>query len=470
MSTFDHNSVSAKELDNLLAQAFLNLDFNDPKNIELMETVSTHHLINRSAFSFNWTKNFLNKFLIGALLAVIIGMLVFMLIPAAQPPHQNSTNAMPVSSPKTTDETENFIAESAFDTETDHVPVRLQNTESSFDPENRNTSIPTIDHRSGDAGQIPYFSHESAKQKQDSTYIFPKLTEEETKQHYKQKNKMIAALIKLNKANYAYIPTGSCTYKDQVISVQAFYAQTTEVSNLEYRTFLNDLVVQNRKQDFLTALPDQAQWINKVPTSYNEPMAENYFSQPLYDHYPVVNISRKGAELYCKWLTEETNKVLKKNNKPLIMDLRLPDEYEWAYAAFNGKNELHYANGNKYLRNSKGCYEMNYLCYSIEECNYDSTHNLYLPKVDLQKAQLDGGFYTVKTTSYLANNYGLYCMAGNVAEMIILHDSQKPATKGGSWFSTDHFLEIEAEDEYHGETNASPFIGFRPVMTMMSTE
>ena len=36
--------VTEKELDNLLGQAFLNLDFNNPKNQELMETISNQVL------------------------------------------------------------------------------------------------------------------------------------------------------------------------------------------------------------------------------------------------------------------------------------------------------------------------------------------------------------------------------------------------------------------------------------------
>ena len=44
MSTNNKHKVSEKELDNLLGQAFLNLDFNNPKNQELMETISNHVL------------------------------------------------------------------------------------------------------------------------------------------------------------------------------------------------------------------------------------------------------------------------------------------------------------------------------------------------------------------------------------------------------------------------------------------
>ena len=44
MSINNIHKVSEKELDNLLGQAFLNLDFNNPKNQELMETISNHVL------------------------------------------------------------------------------------------------------------------------------------------------------------------------------------------------------------------------------------------------------------------------------------------------------------------------------------------------------------------------------------------------------------------------------------------
>ena len=68
---------------------------------------------------------------------------------------------------------------------------------------------------------------------------------------------------------------------------------------------------------------------------------------------------------------------------------------------------------------------------------------------------------------YNPNNYGLYCMAGNVSEMIINHQTLKPETKGGSWFSCDYFLEINADDEFGYDTNASPLIGFRVVTTAL---
>jgi len=307
------------------------------------------------------------------------------------------------------------------------------------------------------------------------------LTEEEITSTQKEKKKMMEALAKFSKDKYAFIPMGSCIYKNDTISVQSFYMETTEVTNLEYRTFLADLLIQNRTEDYLLAKPNQEAWVTKFPWSFNEPMRDMYFWHPAYDEYPVVNISRKGAELYCLWLTTETNNYLKANNKPLINDLRIPVELEWAYAASNGKNQVKYANGNTFLRDSKGKFEVNYMCYSKEQCKYDSVMKIYVhkSKKELQETNTkapafvdDGGFHTVYGKSYAPNNYGLFCMSGNVAEMVNNFDLKSKkikgkGTKGGSWFSCDYFLEIDADEEYPGEEGPSPLIGFRPVMTAL---
>ena len=308
---------------------------------------------------------------------------------------------------------------------------------------------------------------------------FPKLTSEEVTIASKEKKKMIEMLVKSNKDKYVQIPMGSSIYMGDTISVQSFYMETTEVTNLEYRTFLADLLIQDRNNDYLMAKPTQQAWMTKFPYSYNEPMTNMYFWHPAYDEYPVVNISRKGAQLYCEWLTIEANKILKENNKPLINDLRIPTDLEWAYAASNGKNQVRYANGNTFLRDSKGKYEVNYMCYSKDQCRYDSAMKLYVPKKEIVGLKdkndnpgfvADGAFHTSLAKAYNANTYGLYGMAGNVSEMVNTYDKKakkylNTGTKGGSWFSCDYFLEIDADDEFPGEIEASPLIGFRPVFT-----
>ena len=309
----------------------------------------------------------------------------------------------------------------------------------------------------------------------------PTLTTEEITTVSKEKKKIIDAVMKIDKDRYAYIPMGSFLYKKDTFSVQSFYMLTTEVTNLEYRTFLADLLIQKRNSDYVIAKPNQEAWMTRFPDSYNEPMTNMYFWHPAYDEYPVVNISRKGAELYCEWLTIEANKILKETNKPLMNDLRIPVDLEWAYAASSRKNQPKYANGNDFLKDSKGKFEVNYMCFSKDQCRYDSIMNLFVPKNKEElketktKAPLhvdDGGFHTVYGKSYAPNKFGLYCMAGNVSEMVNTFDKKnmkylRTGTKGGSWYSCDYFLEIDADDEYPNEVGASPLIGFRPVFTVL---
>lgn len=278
----------------------------------------------------------------------------------------------------------------------------------------------------------------------DTGYKFPKLTPEEILANNKQKAKMIKQLDKLDKKHYAFIPTGTFKADDKNWSVQAFYMQTTEVTNLEYRTFLFDLLIHERKDEFLAAKPDQSRWTKDYSYSYNKPMEEQYFSHAAYNDYPVVAISRKGAEMYCKWLTEEVNK---QRNGTFINDVRLPSNYEWMYAAAGGKDGQSYPWGGPYLKNDKGCYLAN---YQPLKGNFKD----------------DGAFHTAKVDSYYANDYGLYCMSGNVAEMVYYeNENQLPGTKGGSWTSVAAEIQINGADKYKGMSNASVDIGFRPVIT-----
>lgn len=278
----------------------------------------------------------------------------------------------------------------------------------------------------------------------DTGYKFPKLTYEEIQANNKQKAKMIKQLDKLDKKHYAFIPSGTFKADDKNWSVQAFYMQTTEVTNLEYRTFLFDLLINNRKEEFLLAKPDQSRWTKDYSYSYNKPMEEQYFSHAAYNDYPVVAISRKGAEMYCKWLTQEVNK---QRNGEFIIDVRLPSNYEWMYAAAGGFENQPYPWGGSYLKNTKNCYLAN---YQPLKGNFKD----------------DGAFHTAKVDSYYANDYGLYCMSGNVAEMVYYeNENQLPGTKGGSWTSVAAEIQINGVDKYKGMTNASVDIGFRPVIS-----
>ncbi|PIZ05302.1 MAG: hypothetical protein COY57_08040, partial [Flavobacteriales bacterium CG_4_10_14_0_8_um_filter_32_5] len=214
----------------------------------------------------------------------------------------------------------------------------------------------------------------------DTAYQFPILTPEEILANNKQKVKMFGKKKQQKVKNgqwhqpdpegFLFIPM------DTTKRTHAFYIKRTEVSNLEYRTFLFDLLIQNRKEEFLKAKPDQAMWVKEYPNAFNQPMQDNYFSHPAYNDYPVVAISREGAELFCKWMTEELNVMFNLN---LVNNFRLPSSDEWEFAAKGGLVNQPYPWGGPYLRNSKGCFLANF--YPIKD-NYTADGSLHTAKVD----------------------------------------------------------------------------------------
>ena len=308
----------------------------------------------------------------------------------------------------------------------------------------------------------------------DTSFVFPVLNAQERKDQRKRKANMLKISNKREAYGFVFIPSGNLNVNGETISVQSFEMKQTEVTNAQYRTFLFDLLAQGRKEAFLIAKPDQSRWMKDYPNSFNKPMQDNYFSHPAYDEYPVVAISRKGAEMYCDWLTEEINKVLIAKSKTPINDVRLPTNEEWMIAAKGGKDEYVYPWGGPYLRNSKGCFLANFKpgegkgCLGLQSKTKDDVK--LNEKSQKNSYSADGGFFTVKASSYNPNDYGLYCMSGNAAEMVSYSDGSV-GTKGGSWTSEGQELQIvDGKDRFRGLTKASVNVGFRPVISFLNTK
>jgi len=113
---------------------------------------------------------------------------------------------------------------------------------------------------------------------------------------------------------------------------------TGEVTNGEYLLFLNDLKQNGNSKDYAIALPDSLGW--RQPFAYGEPYAEYYFRHPAYANYPVVNISKIAAELYCTWYTKKKRVAFPESN---FNDFRLPTKEEWIYAAKRGLKHSSYS-------------------------------------------------------------------------------------------------------------------------------
>lgn len=300
---------------------------------------------------------------------------------------------------------------------------------------------------------IPRFWKDEPK----DDYVIPNLSEEEIAANNKQKKSMLKALEKFDKKIYAYIPSGTFEFNGKTTSVQSFYMQKTEVSNLEYRTFLFDLLIQGRKDEFLKARPDHKQW-SILLKQENSPLENHYFSHPAYDHYPVVNITREGAEMYCKWISQELIKSVDEKKKNQYNDVRIPLRVEWVKAASVEGKQLPYPWDGQYIRNSDGAIMANCVIGYTEDTlnlNFDASS----PAYDVM----------APVKSYWPNEYDIYNLAGNASEMVYEEiNMAEPGTIGGSWRTYFDGIKILAPDEYKGVISPMPTIGFRVVMTYIN--
>ena len=218
--------------------------------------------------------------------------------------------------------------------------------------------------------------------------------------------------------------------------------------------------------------PDSLCWVRDFAYSYNEPMAKRYFGHPAYGNYPVVGVSWKQATAFCEWRTHYMNAFLESKKRTPESDFRLPTEAQWEYAARGGRSQSPYPWGGPYLRNKKGCLLAN---FKPGRGNYPE----------------DGGFYTVRADAYWPNDFGLYNMAGNVAEWTSslfyeggynfqhdmnpdirwnAKDSDPPRMKrkvlrGGSWKDVGFFLQTSTRSYEYQDTSKS-YIGFRSVIDL----
>jgi formylglycine-generating enzyme len=272
---------------------------------------------------------------------------------------------------------------------------------------------------------------------------------------------------------------------EKFVVTYEYYEWGKAAHSTEWQRTLTPDVIKNEnpekykkvnRQDFIVrkpviVYPDTLVWIRDFAYSYNEPMTRNYFWHPAFDDYPVVGVNWHMARAFCWWRTKLWN-TYRSSKEPNTEEFRMPTEFEWEYAARGGHDLSPYPWGGYYTRNSKGCLLAN---FKPGRGNYPE----------------DGGMYTVKADAYFPNDYGLYNMAGNVAEWTItayadntmgLHDlvpdyrvdakdEDKPAKKrkvvrGGSWKDIAYFLQTGTRSSEYQDTTKS-YIGFRCALTFL---
>lgn len=188
------------------------------------------------------------------------------------------------------------------------------------------------------------------------------------------------------------------------------YIDKEEVSNERYREYLSWLSNQYelKSEEYTNALPDNLVW--RTPGGFNEPLVESYFSSPFYNKYPVVGITPEQAKGYCEWRSKEEKNIT----------YRLPTNEEWEYAAKGGNEQAIFPwEGTTMVDKNGNCQaQVNSCIWTFDE------------KRDYYKS-----YITCPTDNYAPNAYGIYCMAGNVAEIVTQKSNGEEfyLLKGGSY-------------------------------------
>ena len=225
--------------------------------------------------------------------------------------------------------------------------------------------------------------------------------------------------------------------------------------------FLNTYIVP--------VLPDETCWVNDFPNSTNAVYTAKYFNHPGYDNYPVVGVTWEQAEAYCAWRTEHYKRGLRLPAGQIVEPYRLPTEAEWEYAARMGNSRIVYPWGTEEIRSCEGCFYGN---FKPGDGDYTADKHLI----------------TAPVSSYPPNDFGLFDMAGNVAEWTStawstsglrhindvnpelnyradIHDSRdltRKVIKGGSWKDIARY--VRANNRAQAPQNAAhSYIGFRCV-------
>jgi formylglycine-generating enzyme required for sulfatase activity len=227
--------------------------------------------------------------------------------------------------------------------------------------------------------------------------------------------------------------------------------QKTEVSNAEFRLFLNDLKAIGNLDAYHSYYPDSLGW--QAANVANKPFDTYYFTNPAFNNYPVVNISYEAAEAYCYWLGAKYNAL---NNQPFgKVVFKLPTHEQWMKAGSGGKADgRQFPWNGLYLQNNRGERLCNFKPDSTLQYKGDAGK---IKNKEISASPKGTTQLSAPVNAFFPNDIGLYNVCGNVAEML----ADKGVAAGGSFDDFGYNVRIQSTKQFSGPSHD---IGFRVLM------